>query len=126
MGGAVIEDQAIIQDQYLDLFYSQYGTLYDLIPNSPCPSTDPTKSPTETPVDGVVGSIQPPSTTKPTKQQISSTVTSLSPIVSAEVNATKYSQTPSNKKKGKGKNKKYGNQQENPKTVTPKNESKPK
>ena len=37
-----------------------------------------------------------------------------------------YSQTPSNKKKGKGKTKKYGNQQENPKTVTLENESTPK
>ena len=31
MGGAVTEEQAISRAQYLDLVYSQSGTLYDLI-----------------------------------------------------------------------------------------------
>ena len=57
MGGAVTEDQAISQAQYLDLVYSQYGTLYDLIPQTPRPSTDPSKPPAQVPVDGIVGSI---------------------------------------------------------------------
>lgn len=35
MGGAITEEQAIAHAQYLDLVYSQYGTLYDLIPNAP-------------------------------------------------------------------------------------------
>jgi hypothetical protein len=42
MGGVVTEEQAIIRAQYLDLVYSQTGTLYDLIPNAPFPSTNPT------------------------------------------------------------------------------------
>ena len=33
MGGAIIEEEAIAQAQYLDLVYSQYGTFYDLLPN---------------------------------------------------------------------------------------------
>ena len=33
MGGAVTKEQAITWDQYLDLVYSQSGTLYDLLPN---------------------------------------------------------------------------------------------
>ena len=33
MGGAVTEEQAISHAQYLDLVYSQSGTLYDLIPH---------------------------------------------------------------------------------------------
>jgi hypothetical protein len=31
MGGAVIEEETISRAQYLDLVYSQYGTLYDLL-----------------------------------------------------------------------------------------------
>jgi hypothetical protein len=33
MGGAVTEEQAITWAQYLDLVYSQSGTLYDFLPN---------------------------------------------------------------------------------------------
>jgi hypothetical protein len=33
MGGAVTEEETIAQAQYLDLFYSQSSTLYDLLPN---------------------------------------------------------------------------------------------
>jgi hypothetical protein len=44
MGGAVIEEQAIDRAQYLDLVYSQYGTLYDLLPNAARANTDPSKS----------------------------------------------------------------------------------
>ena len=43
MGSVVTEEQAISCTQYLDLVYSQYGTLYDLIPQAPRPSIDPTK-----------------------------------------------------------------------------------
>ena len=57
MGGAVTEEQAISRAQYIDLVYSQFGTLYDLIPQAPPPSTDPAKSPAGVPIDGIVGSI---------------------------------------------------------------------
>ena len=59
MGGDVTEEQVLNHAQYLYLVYSQSKTLYDLIPQSPRPSTDPAKPPIENPVDGVVGSIQP-------------------------------------------------------------------
>ena len=68
MGGVVTEEQAISRAQYLDFVYSQSKTLYELIPRAPCPSTDFVKPSAETPVDGIVGSIQSPSATKPTKQ----------------------------------------------------------
>jgi hypothetical protein len=45
MGGVVTEEQAISHAQYLDLIYSKMGTLYDLIPDAPCPSTNPTPTP---------------------------------------------------------------------------------
>ena len=55
MGGVVTKEKDIIHAQYMDLVYSQYGTLYDLIAQAPHPSMDPTKPPIETHVDGVVG-----------------------------------------------------------------------
>ena len=87
MGAAITEEHTISWDQYLDLVYSHSGTLYDLIPNAHRPNTDPAKPLAETLVDGVVGSIQPPSTVKPTKQQSSSPATSSTPTFSVEVNA---------------------------------------
>ena len=57
MGSAVTEEQAISWAQYLDLGYSESGTLYYLIPQAPCPSIDPMKPPVEVPVDGIVDSI---------------------------------------------------------------------
>ena len=126
MGGVVIEEKAISRTQYLDLVYSQFETLYDLIPQAPRPNTDSTKPPTETPVDGVVDSIQPSLVANPTKQHSTSTTTLSTPTVSTEVNAIQSTQTPSNKKKGKGKNKKPRNQQENPKDIARENDNKGK
>jgi hypothetical protein len=37
MGGVVTEEEAIARAQYLDLVYSQSGTLYELIPNATVP-----------------------------------------------------------------------------------------
>ena len=111
MGSVISEEQAISQAQYLDLVYSHSGTLYDLIPQSPRPSTDPAKPPVETPVDGIFGSIQSPSTTKPAKQPQTSTPTPSTPKVSAEVNSIQSIQMlGNNKKKGKAKNKRHRNQ----------------
>jgi hypothetical protein len=42
MGDVVTEEQAISCAQYLDLIYSQTGTLYDLLPDAPLPFTTAT------------------------------------------------------------------------------------
>ena len=57
MGGCITEEKAISHAQYLDLVYSQSGTLYKLLRNAPRPSSDPAtlKSPVVPPVDGVIG-----------------------------------------------------------------------
>jgi hypothetical protein len=60
MGGVITEEHAISRAQYLDLVYSQMGTLYDLLPDLPRPNTSSTST---TPVashvaDGVVGTAQ--------------------------------------------------------------------
>ena len=110
MGGVVTEDKAISRTQYLDLVYSLSITLYDLIPQAPRPITDPAKPPAETPVDGVIGSIHPPSMVKDAKQSNPSIPDSSNPTVFTEVNDIQSMQSSGNKKKGKGKNKKPKNQ----------------
>ena len=65
MGGVVTKEKAISRAQYLDLVYSQSGTLYDMIPQAPRPNTNPAKPLAEVPIDGIVGSIQSLSAAKP-------------------------------------------------------------
>jgi hypothetical protein len=58
MGSVVTEEQAISRAQYLDLVYSQTGTLYDLLPDLPCPGTSTSSTPPTAShaADGVIGS----------------------------------------------------------------------
>ena len=58
MGGVVMEEHTISHAQYLDLVYSQSGTLYELIPHAPGPTSDPSITSTEPPINGVLGSVQ--------------------------------------------------------------------
>ena len=69
MGGAVTEEQAISHDQYLDLVYSQSGTLYDLIPHAPHPTTDPSRPATKPPTDRILGLVQTQTVVKSTKNK---------------------------------------------------------
>jgi hypothetical protein len=117
MGGVVTEEQAISCAQYLDLVYSQTGTLYDLLPDAPRPSTMTTST---TPaashaVDGVIGTFhaQPQSAqtshTMP-KSHASNVQTAPTPTPptgkTSEVNVVQSNPTGKNKsKKGKGRNK---------------------
>jgi len=60
MGGVVTEEQAIARAQYMDLVYSQSGTLYDIIPHASRASNDLTSITSSVKtgsVDGVIGSI---------------------------------------------------------------------
>ena len=111
MGSFITEEKGIGWAQYLDLVYSQSGTLYDLIPQAPRPSTNLAKSLAEVLVDGIVGSIQSPLAGKTAKQTQTTTPTPSTPKVSTEVNSIQSTQTSgNNKKKGKNKNKKPKNQ----------------
>jgi hypothetical protein len=58
MGGVVTEEEAIARAQYLDLVYSQSGTLYELIPNATRANTDPSKPSSTSHADGVIGSVK--------------------------------------------------------------------
>ena len=60
MGGVVMEEQAIARAQYMDLVYSEFGMLYDIIPHASWASNDPTSvtSLAKTgSVDEVIGSV---------------------------------------------------------------------
>ena len=55
MGACVTEEQAIAHAQYLDLLYSQPGTLYKILLDAPWPGTS--KASTTPYVDGIIGSM---------------------------------------------------------------------
>jgi hypothetical protein len=87
MGGVVTKEEAIARAQYLDLVYSQSGTLYELIPNATHATNDPYKPSTALHVDGVIGSVKTQSTTQ-------STGTIQRPASTATPNLTAPSSTP--------------------------------
>jgi hypothetical protein len=115
MGGVVTEEQAISHAQYLDLFYSQMGTLYDLLPDLPHPNTSSTST---TPVashaaDGVIGTAQAQShVASSTNPKSASSNVQNAPSLStptektSEVNVVQSTLAGKKKsKKGRGKNK---------------------
>ena len=120
MGGAVTEEQAISRAQYLDLVYSQSGTLYDIIPNAPRSTNNPSRPHAlEFHADGTIGSMksQPQASTSSKKNAPASSppVTAAdgnakqnpTPEKTSEVNVVQSSQQSGGKKKAnKNKNKK--------------------
>jgi hypothetical protein len=127
MGGVVTEEEAIARAQYLDLVYSQSGTLYELIPNATRATNDPSKPSTASHADGVIGSVKTQSTTQSTgtTQRPASTAAPSSTAPSStppqtqvsDVNVVQStpSQQPGGKKKARNKTKKNNNN-EQPKT----------
>ena len=107
MGGIVTEEKAISHTQYVYLDYSQSGTLYDLIPHAPWPTTDPSRPATEPPTNGILGSVQTQTVTKSSKkkaatwsnQQAPPTKTVSSLVDSAEVNMVQSTESSGKKKK---------------------------
>jgi len=59
MGGCVIEEQAITHAKYLDLVYSQSGTLYELLLGAHWPSTGPASShlASSPPINVIIGFV---------------------------------------------------------------------
>jgi hypothetical protein len=129
MGGVVTEEQAISRAQYLDLVYSQTGTLYDLLPELPRPGTSSTST---TPAashaaDGVIGTAQAHShsvsstTPKSTSSNVQNAPSPATPTgKTSEVNVVQSTPDGKNKsKKGRGKNKegKNNNQTEQTKNT---------
>lgn len=86
MGGAVTEEQAKSHIHYLDLVYSQSGTLYDLIPNTHRPTNDASRPAMEPQYDGTIGSVSTPSSSTATDHKNSSTS---SPTIVSDVSDVK-------------------------------------
>jgi hypothetical protein len=115
MGGVVTEEQVITHAQYLDLFYSQTSTLYDLLLDAPLPSTTATSKTTRSShaVDCVIGTFHAnaksmSATHTNPKSPASNVQSALTPTPSTdktfEVNSFQSTPTGKNKsKKGKGK-----------------------
>jgi hypothetical protein len=132
MGFFVTEEKVISHAQYLDLVYSQTSMLYDLICDSPRPSTNPNPMPPidSHDVDGVIGTFHAETQSKQSiHSNLKSTTTNVQkytpltpfPGKTSEVNTIQSTPTGKNKNKnkGKGKNKedKNNNQQsDKPKT----------
>jgi hypothetical protein len=129
MGGVVTEEQAISHAQYLDLVYSQTGTIYDFLPELPRPGTSSTST---TPAashaaNGVIGTTHTHShsvsstTPKSTSSNVQNALSPATPAgKTSEVNVVQSTPTGKNKsKKGRGKNKegKNNNQTEQPKNT---------
>jgi hypothetical protein len=115
MGGVVTEEKSIAWAQYLELVYSQSGTLYDLLMNVARDNTNPSKTSSSSHADHVISSVKSksttPSSTSP-QNQIS------------EVNAVQSSPSQQSKGKKKTKNKSKNNNEQH-KNQTPATEKKP-
>jgi hypothetical protein len=57
MSEAITEEIVIRCAQHLDLIYSQYGTMYDIIPQALHPSNDKYQSAPRPHVDGMIGFV---------------------------------------------------------------------
>jgi hypothetical protein len=129
MGGIVTEEQDISRAQYLDLVYSQMGTLYDFLLELPRPGTSnaSTAPAASHAADGVIGTTHTHShfvSSKTPKYTSSNVQNALSPATPAsktsEVNVSQSTPTGKNKsKKGRGKNKEGKNNNQIEKTKTP-------
>jgi hypothetical protein len=129
MGGVDMEVQAISRAQYLDLIYSQTGTLYYFLPELPRPGTSNTST---TPAashaaDGVIGTTHAHShsvsstTPKSTSSNVQNVPSPATPTgKTSEVNTVQSTPPGKNKsKKGRGKNKERKNNNQTEQTKTP-------
>jgi hypothetical protein len=131
MGGVVTEEQEISRAQYLNLVYSQTGTIYDLLPDAPRPSTSATSTThvASHAADDVIGtfhaqphSIQTSSNNhKSTSSNVQNAPSPTPPTdKTSKVNSVQSAPGGKNKfKKGKGKNKEDKNNPQSEKTKTP-------
>jgi hypothetical protein len=113
MGGVVTKEQAIARAQYLDLVYSQCGTLYDFLLNVARSNTNPSKPSSSSHTDGVISSVK----TQSISQSL--TLSSTSPQTQiSEVNVVQSAPSQQSRVKKKTKNKSKNNN-EQPKNQTP-------
>ena len=116
-GGVVTEEQVLAHAQYLDLIYTQSGTLYDKIPNAPQPNftvpPPPQSSKDSHADDGLISSSSTQTSRIPSGQTLAisnQTTNASETTLASEINAMssdkgKNPKQPGSKKKGKNKRK---------------------
>lgn len=115
-GGVVTKEKVIYRNQYLDLIYTQSGTLYDKISNTPRPDftvPPPPSSKDSHAGDGVIGSSSTQMTGRPSDETLAisnqtsnaSDNTLASKIIFVSSDKGKNEMQPRRKKKGKNKKK---------------------
>ena len=116
-GGVVTEEQVIARAQYLDLVYTQSGTLYDKIPDAPRPEFSipppPGSNSDSHAGDGVIGTANTKSTRDSKKARKTSNQKANQEILASEVNVVstdkgKNSNQPGSKKNQNKEKKKQG------------------
>jgi hypothetical protein len=80
MGGTVTKEETIARAQYLDLVYSQSGTLYEFLLNATQANTIPSKSSSSSHADSVIGSVKTQSTSQSTTLSSTSPQTQISEV----------------------------------------------
>jgi hypothetical protein len=123
MGGVVTEEETIARAQYLDLVYSQSGTLYELLLNVSRANADPSNPSSSSHANGVTSFFKTQSTSQSTALSSTSPQTHISKV---NVVQSSPSQQSGGKKKAKNKPKNTNNN-EQPKNQaqTPATEKKP-
>ncbi|CAA3004318.1 Hypothetical predicted protein [Olea europaea subsp. europaea] len=116
-GGVVTEEQVIARAKYLDLIYTQSGTLYNKIPDVPRPEfsvPSPPKSNNDSHADdGVIGTTNTKSTRAISKKARKNSIQNADELFASEVNVVssdkgKETKKLGGKKNNKGKKKKQG------------------
>jgi hypothetical protein len=80
MGGVVTEEETISRDEYLDLVYSQSGTLYEFLWNATRDNVNPSKPSSSSNADSVIGSLKTQSTSQSTTLSSTSPQTQISKV----------------------------------------------
>ena len=134
-GGVVTEEQVIAHAQYLDLIYTQSGTLYDKIPDAPRLKfyvPPPPKSNNDSHAgNGVIGTTDTKSTKATSKEARNiSSQNEKDELLTSEVNVVstdkgKETKQPGGKKKNKGKKKKQEESSPEKSSANPSGDKKP-
>ena len=93
------EEEAILRAQQLDLIYSQFGILYEIIPEAQRPSHEAEKPKPVPHVDGVVGSVKSPTIESLAKQlhqlSVEQSMAEVAKAAPSSQNANVFAQTSS-------------------------------
>jgi ribosomal protein L44E len=109
MGGAVTKEETIAHAQYLDLVYSQSGTLYEFLLNAARDNVDPSKTSSSSHADSFISFVKTQSTSQSTTLSSTSPQNQISKVNEFQ---SSLSQQSEGKKKAKNKPKNTNNNEQ--------------